>query len=367
VALRVLSVFGTRPEAIKMAPVIKALETDSRFESRVLVTAQHREMLDQVLAFFSIIPDYDLNVMVHGQTLDQITSRVLEGVSEVLAEDQPDVLLVHGDTTTTFASALAAFYREIPIGHIEAGMRTGDLQQPFPEELNRSLVARMARYHFAPSKECVQHLLDEGIPQEFIIRTLHNTGIDALLLARQMMEQQGAIPRQENHILVTAHRRESWGEPMKGIFQAVAEIAALAPDYTISVAAHANPLVADDAKAMLGGVANVSLLKHQSYEEFIALMSKSKLILSDSGGIQEEGPTLGVPVAVLRNKTEYGELLDEGVVFLAGTECGGIVDTALRILDDEEVAVRLHFFAQARARSSSIPLILETLHESTQG
>ena len=364
--IKVLSVFGTRPEAIKMAPVVKALEEDARFESRVLVTAQHREMLDQVLTFFSIVPDYDLNIMTHGQTLEQITSRALEGVSNVLQTDKPDVVLVHGDTTTTFAATLAAFYQQIPVGHIEAGMRTGDLRQPFPEELNRTLVARMARYQFAPSDECAQHLRDENIPARSIIRTAHNTGIDALILARQIMEEQGIEVQPTNHILVTAHRRESWGEPMRGIFQAIADIAAKKPDYHISVATHANPLVADDARAILGDIANVSLLGHQTYEQFIVLMGHSRLILTDSGGIQEEGPTLGVPVVVLRNKTEYHELLDAEAVFLAGTERKNITKVSLGILDDDKVDARLHTFARERAHQSSIPLILDALYDGEQ-
>jgi UDP-N-acetylglucosamine 2-epimerase (non-hydrolysing) len=344
-----------------MAPVVIALQNDSRFASEVLVTAQHRDMLDQVLSFFNIHPDYDLNIMIQGQTLEQITSRALEGVSALLSRNRPDVILVHGDTTTTFAAALAGFYHGIPVGHIEAGMRTGDMMQPFPEELNRSLVARLARYHFAPSAECVQHLYDEGVESDRVIRTVHNTGVDALILAKSIIEKKGLSTRPENHILVTAHRRESWGAQMQGIFRAVRMISSLNPDYQISVATHANPAVADDARAILKGCANVALLSHQSYEDFVRLMAKSRVILSDSGGIQEEGPTLGVPVVVLRNKTEYHELLEAGVVFLAGTKEDDIVSRALDILGDATVSAHVKSFAEGRAQQSSVPLILDTL------
>ncbi|MCL2024340.1 MAG: UDP-N-acetylglucosamine 2-epimerase (non-hydrolyzing) [Coriobacteriia bacterium] len=363
-ARKVLSIFGTRPEAIKMAPVVRALARDERFDAKVLVTAQHRAMLDQVLNFFEIVPDFDLDIMEHGQTLAQITARVLEGVTQVLDEWTPDVIVVHGDTTTTFAAALAAFYRHVDVAHIEAGMRTGDLHQPFPEELNRTLVARMARYSFAPSAECEGHLLREGIAPERIIRTAHNTGVDALLLARDMLADDLASELAEahdKHILVTAHRRESWGESMRNIFGAVADIASAHPDYHISVATHANPLVADDATAILDGISNVELLPPQSYRDFVTRMARSRVILSDSGGIQEEGPTLGVPVVVMRNKTEYHELLDAGVVFLGGTQRASIVETTERILADEAIHAHVRQFACDRATQSSIPQILDTL------
>jgi UDP-N-acetylglucosamine 2-epimerase (non-hydrolysing) len=344
-----------------MAPVVRALNEDARFESLVLITAQHREMLDQVLSFFEIMHDYDLNIMTHGQTLEQITSRALEGVSEVLENLKPDIVIVHGDTTTTFAAALAAFYHNIPVAHVEAGMRTGDLRQPFPEELNRTMVARLARYHFAPSDECVRHLREESVDEKGIIRTEHNTGIDALLLARSIMQRQGLSIEPENHILVTAHRRESWGEGMRGIFRAVSRIASAKPGFQIGVAKHANPLVSDDAHAVLDGIENIKLLDHQSYEDFVKLMARSRIILSDSGGIQEEGPTLGIPVVVLRNKTEYHELLESGVVFLAGTDEDAIVSCALEVLGDEAIQNRVQSFAHKRVQRSSLPLILDVL------
>jgi UDP-N-acetylglucosamine 2-epimerase (non-hydrolysing) len=219
----------------------------------------------------------------------------------------------------------------------------------------------LARYNFAPSQECVQHLLDEHIDKDSIIRTAHNTGIDALLLAREFIQQQGIFAQPTKHILVTAHRRESWGAPMREIFTAIAEIAKRKPDYHISLATHANPIVTNDAYTILESVPNVTLLEHQSYDQFIVLMSHSELILTDSGGIQEEGPTLGIPVIVLRNKTEYHELLDDGVMFLAGTKSDSIVETTLRILSDVAIKSRLQVFACQRAQQSSIPLILDTI------
>jgi len=363
---KVLSIVGTRPEAIKMAPVIKGLEADTCFESQVLATAQHREMLDQVLDFFQISADYDLNLMKHGQTLPEITSRVLEGVTAVLEECQPDIVLVHGDTTTTFAAALAAFYLDIPVGHIEAGMRTGDMREPFPEELNRSLVGRLATWHFAPSAECVDHLLAEKVAPDSIVRTTHNTGVDALLLAKKMLGDVGASSGlASNRILVTAHRRESWGSGMREIFSAIAEIACMRPELQIELATHANPIVATDAQAILGDLPNVTLLEHQGYGDFVEKMASARLILSDSGGIQEEGPTLGVPVVVLREKTEYHELLDAGVVLLGGTQKEKIVSTVMTFLDDERLQDRLKVFATQRESQSSIPEILDTLADAS--
>lgn len=356
--LKVLSIFGTRPEAIKMAPVVKGLEADDRFDSLVAVTAQHREMLDQVLEIFDITPDFDLDIMTHGQTLAQITQRVLAGIDTVLEEVKPDIVLVHGDTTTTFAATLAAVYRNIAVGHIEAGMRTGDITQPFPEELNRVLVARMARWHFAPSKECQDNLLKEGIAPEAIIRTEYNTGVAALLLAKEKL----SIPAvTSKSVLITAHRRESWGEPMREIFSAIAEVATLNPSFTFNVATHANPIVATDAASILGGFENVNLIGPQGYGDFIALMAQSELIMSDSGGVQEEGPTLGVPVVVLRNKTEYHELLDAGVVHLAGTNKESIVAVAQKVLHSAQAHEAAQMFSEKRAATSTIKEILDVL------
>lgn len=361
--MKVISVFGTRPEAIKMAPVVKALEADSDFESKVLVTAQHREMLDQVLDFFHITPDFDLNVMKQGQTIEYITEETLRGVSEVLKKEKPDAILVHGDTTTTFAACLAATYLQIPVGHIEAGMRTGDIAQPFPEELNRTLVAPMARWNFVPSRECEQNLLHEGIAPERIIRSSHNTGVSALLLAQKEL---GIALREKNdshQVLVTAHRRESWGEGMRAIFGAVRELAQSHSELTFKVATHANPIVANDAHALLDDVANVDLLDPQPYGDFVKLMATSRLILSDSGGVQEEGPTLGVPVVVMRNKTEYHELIEAGAVYLAGTSREKIVSKVNDLLASEDANKKVHEFALHRRNLDAISPILHALKQ----
>lgn len=370
--LKVMSIFGTRPEAIKMAPVVKTLEDDERIESLVLVTAQHREMLDQVLDVFDIAPDYDLNIMTQGQTLAQITTRVIAGVTEVFEQARPDVVLVHGDTTTTFAAALAAFYQGIKVGHIEAGMRTGDLHRPFPEELNRTLVADIATWHFAPSQECAHNLLKEGVSPEAIVMTPGNTGIAALLLAQKRINaglvstgiQEEADGRR--HILVTAHRRESWGAPMQGIFDAIRTLSLAHPEIVFDVATHANPVVAKPAQETLGNLENVCLRGPQGYADFIHLMARASLIMTDSGGIQEEGPTLGVPVMVLRDKTEYHELLDAGVVYLAGTDTQNIITLAERLLQDEAAITRSRDFARDRAKAGNLCMIPDAIRSCEQ-
>lgn len=361
--MKIISIFGTRPEAIKMAPVVKALESDAAFDSKVLVTAQHREMLDQVLDFFNIAPDFDLNVMKQGQSIEYITEETLRGVSEILKNEKPDAILVHGDTTTTFAACLAAAYLQIPVGHIEAGMRTGDITQPFPEELNRTLVDRMARWNYAPSHECEQNLFDEGIAHEKIIRTSHNTGVSALLLAQKEL---GIDLQEENNshqILVTAHRRESWGEGMREIFGAVRELAQSHAEMTFKVATHANPIVADDAHVLLDDVSNVDLLGPQAYGDFVRLMATSRLIMSDSGGVQEEGPTLGVPVVVMRNKTEYHELIEAGAVYLAGTSREKIVAKVEDLLASDEAGKRVYEFACRRSNIDAVSPILDALKQ----
>jgi UDP-N-acetylglucosamine 2-epimerase (hydrolysing) len=357
----VLLIFGTRPEAIKMAPVIKVMEADNRFDVKVVITAQHREMLDQVLNFFNIIPDYDLDSMTEGQTLEDITVRVLKGLGAIVEAVKPDIVVVHGDTTTTLAAALSAFYHHVPVAHVEAGMRTGDINRPFPEEMNRLLVAQIARWSFAPSAEAEKHLLCEGINPSRIVRTSHNTGVDALLLAQSMLGLSGQSAIESRKILVTAHRRESWGEPMEGIFFTIASLAKRHADFNFQIATHANPIVAQPAHAILGDLPNVTLLDPQPYGDFVKLMATSRLILSDSGGIQEEGATLGVPVLVLRDKTEYHELLDAGLIFLAGTDVNLIQSYFERVLDDEILYQRLAKFASERVQTSGISTIVETL------
>jgi len=372
-AIKIISVFGTRPEAIKMAPVVKALEADERFLSCLVVTAQHREMLDQVLTAFDLHPAYDLDIMEHGQTLEQITARVLHGFTDVLKKEQPDVVLVHGDTTSTFAAALAAFYLRIPVGHIEAGMRTGDRYQPFPEELNRVLTADLASWHFAPSQECKDNLLHEGVNEDHIVRTPHNTVVDALLLARSIARSQSKetlfseptktmkTNAESLRIVVTAHRRESWGRPMEEIFTAFARIAKDIPSARIVIATHANPQIQEQAHRILDPVGQIEVVTHQDYLSFVALMSEADVIATDSGGIQEEGPTLGVPVVVLRDKTEYHELLEAGVVFLAGTNEDRIVATVEEVLASGSAHQQSRAFSYEREQESSIPIILDTL------
>ena len=370
--IKVMSVFGTRPEAIKMAPIVKALESDTRFDSSVLVTAQHREMLDQVLSAFDISPDYDLNLMKHGQTLSEITSRVLEAVTSVLRKDRPDVLLVHGDTTTTFAAALAATYLDIPVGHIEAGMRTGDKRQPFPEEVNRMLVAQLAYWHFAPSDLNASLLEAEGIDSSSIIRTPHNTVIDALLLAKQIAQkcdnQTSLLASDETtHIVATVHRRENWGKPMREIFESFLELASRDKTRYVSVVTHANPEIQSLACEVMGNCEQIEIRQPLAYLDFVKLLSSANLIVTDSGGIQEEGPTLGIPVVVLRNKTEYSELLDAGLISIAGTAKSNIVPTIESVLSNSGMYKRCREFASQRLQEDSTSLILAAIAERFKG
>jgi UDP-N-acetylglucosamine 2-epimerase (non-hydrolysing) len=339
---RVLVVFGTRPEAIKMAPVVAELKIRQGFQPVVAVTAQHREMLDQVLSLFEIVPDHDLDIMQPGQTLSDITVRSISGLTPLIERVRPDAVLVQGDTTTTFASALSAFYHKVPVGHVEAGLRTGDPYRPFPEEVNRRLTTRLATWHFPPTATSASHLLAEGIANADITIT-GNTVVDALLHVRELPYSfpagsaiSEAIIRGERIVLVTAHRRESWGEPMAHIFSAVRDLAEKFADIHVFVATHMNPIVAEVAHEILGGVQRVDLLGPLEYLPFVKLMAASTLILSDSGGIQEEAPTLGKPVLVLREVTERPEAVDAGVVELVGTDRGLIVARASALLTDHD-------------------------------
>ena len=345
VTVKVLTVFGTRPEAIKMAPLVHALANDTDFEARVCVTAQHREMLDQVLKLFEITPDYDLNIMKPGQDLTDITCRILEGLKAVFADFQPDVVLVHGDTATTMATSLAAFYHRIPVGHVEAGLRTGDLYSPWPEEANRKIAGHLAMYHFAPTENSRQNLLKESIPDSHIFVT-GNSVIDALLWVRDkvmsdqhMMEKLAAnypfIDPNKKMILVTGHRRESFGGGFERICHALAEIAQAHPDVQVVYPVHLNPNVSEPVKRILHGIDNIILISPQEYLPFVYLMNHAYLILTDSGGIQEEAPSLGKPVLVMRNTTERPEAVDAGTVRLVGTDTQKIVDEVNRLLTDE--------------------------------
>jgi len=343
--VKVLTVFGTRPEAIKMAPLVHALANDADFEAKVCVTAQHREMLDQVLKLFEITPDYDLNIMKPGQDLTDITCRILEGLKSVFADFQPDVVLVHGDTATTMATSLAAFYHRIPVGHVEAGLRTGNLYSPWPEEANRKIAGHLAMYHFAPTENSRQNLLKESIPDSHIFVT-GNSVIDALLWVRDrvmsdqhMMEKLGAnypfIDPNKKMILVTGHRRESFGGGFERICHALAEIAQAHPDVQVVYPVHLNPNVSEPVKRILHDIDNIILISPQEYLPFVYLMNHAYLILTDSGGIQEEAPSLGKPVLVMRDTTERPEAVDAGTVRLVGTDTQKIVNEVNRLLTDD--------------------------------
>ena len=328
-----------------MAPLVHALARDPHFEAKVCVTAQHREMLDQVLNLFSIVPDYDLNIMSPGQGLTEITCRILEGLKPVLESFKPDVVLVHGDTTTTAAASLAAFYQRIPVGHVEAGLRTGNLYSPWPEEANRTLTGHLAMYHFAPTETSRQNLLKENIADTRIFVT-GNTVIDALfwvrdrvlsneVLTQELSQRYPFLANGKKMILVTGHRRESFGRGFEHICHALAEIAATHPDVQIVYPVHLNPNVSEPVNRILGHVDNVILIEPQDYLPFVWLMNHAWLILTDSGGIQEEAPSLGKPVLVMRDATERPEAIDAGTVRLVGTDSRRIVDEVSRLLHDE--------------------------------
>ena len=341
--MRILCVVGTRPEALKMAPVIQALSGRPGVACRVCVTAQHREMLDQVLALFDIRPDVDLDLMQPDQDLTQVTCGVLAGLGPVLAAERPDAVLVQGDTTTTMAGALAAFYAHVPVGHVEAGLRTGNFDAPWPEEANRVLTTHLARWHFAPTDTARQNLLREGVASAAITVT-GNTIIDALLTIAGRLEHDGMlaaamrarfpwIDARARLVLVTAHRRESFGAPLEAICRALRRLADRG-DVQLVYPVHRNPNVHEPVHRLLGGHPRIVLTEPQEYLPFVYLMTRAHLILTDSGGIQEEAPSLGRPVIVLRNTTERPEAVAAGTVLLAGTDEGRIVDTATRLLDD---------------------------------
>ena len=339
--MKVMSVFGTRPEAIKMAPVVKALEAAPGIESIVCVTAQHRSMLDQVLELFDITPDYDLNIMKPNQTLSMIAANVLTGIEEVLVKEKPDIVLVHGDTSTTFVAALAAFYQQIAVGHVEAGLRTYDKYSPFPEEMNRQLVTRIADVFFAPTKANKQNLIKEGIPEEKIVIT-GNTVIDALLdVAGKPYEFEDETLRKidfehKRVITVTCHRRENLGENMSNIFSAIADIAREFDDVEVVYPVHLNPKVQEAADKYLGGMDNVHLIEPLTYQPFVNLQAKSFFIITDSGGMQEEAPALGKPVLVVRKETERPEAVEAGTAKLAGVDRKAIYAMAKELLTDAD-------------------------------
>ena len=339
--LKVMTIFGTRPEAIKMAPVVKALEAAEDMESIVTVTAQHREMLDQVLHLFSITPDYDLNIMSQGQTLYDVTCKALLGLQGVLKEAKPDVVLVHGDTTTTFVGALAAFYEGIPVGHVEAGLRTGNIYSPFPEEMNRKLTGAIGTYHFAPTSTSESNLLKENINPAHLYVT-GNTVIDALqttvqtdyTFKEELLNQIDYINNKV--ILVTTHRRENLGDPMRNVYEAIRDIINEQEDVEVIFPMHRNPKVRNIVQDVLGHMDRVHLIEPLEYEPFANLMARTYLIMTDSGGIQEEAPSLGKPVLVLRDTTERPEAVEAGTVKLVGTDKESVYRTATELIVNKE-------------------------------
>ncbi len=345
---KVLLVFGTRPEAIKMAPLVKAFENEPTIESKVCVTAQHREMLDQVLDMFDIRPDYDLNIMKAGQDLFDVTTNVLLGLKDVLNDFSPDVVLVHGDTTTTSSASLASFYNKIKVGHVEAGLRTGDMYSPWPEEANRQITGVLANYHFAPTTTSANNLLKENKNPKDIVVT-GNTVIDALFLALDKIEKndelkskiiesinsQYELKDDKKIILVTGHRRENHGQGFINICEALKTIAVNNPDIDIVYPVHLNPNVQKPVNEILSNTPNVYLINPLQYEQFIYMMNKSYFIITDSGGVQEEAPSLGKPVLVMRDTTERPEAVEAGTVKLVGTNKESIINEAQKLLDEE--------------------------------
>ena len=341
---KILTVFGTRPEAIKMAPLVRALAAEKQINAKLCVTAQHREMLDQVLDLFEIKPDFDLQVMKPGQTLNDVTAAIITGLKPILDEFQPDIVLVHGDTATTLAASLAAYYQKIKIGHVEAGLRTGDLYSPWPEEANRKLTTAIANYHFAPTLNAKKNLLKEGVHRGDILVT-GNTVIDSLLWVREKLQTDKALNESlaaafnfladdKKLILVTGHRRESFGSGFERICNALREIAIMDPHSQILYPVHLNPNVQKPVNRLLNDLDNVFLIEPQQYLPFCYLMNRASLILTDSGGIQEEAPSLGKPVLVMRETTERPEAIEAGTARLVGTDKNMIVDQVNILLSD---------------------------------
>lgn len=345
---KVLLIFGTRPEAIKMAPLaIRLQEDNASFETKVCVTGQHRQMLDQVLDLFQLNPDFDLNLMKPGQTLSDITSGVLKGLEQVFEIWKPDLILVHGDTATTFAASLAGYYHKIKIGHVEAGLRTGDLYSPWPEEANRKLTGVLADYHFAPTMSSYNNLIKENIKSTNVVVT-GNTVIDALLQVKVKVEQDhrliqkfeqefNFLDKNKKLILVTGHRRENFGQGFLNICTALAQLAKKYPNVQIIYPVHLNPHVQQPVNELLTGISNIYLIAPQDYLPFVYLMNQSFLILTDSGGIQEEAPSLGKPVLVMRDTTERPEAVEAGTVRLVGTDVNRIVELVTQLLDDQKL------------------------------
>lgn len=339
--MRIMTVYGTRPEAIKVAPVIKELERDPRFESITVVTGQHREMLDQVNEIFGIVPDHDLDVFEPGQSLNRLMSKMFAKLDPVLEAERPDAVLVQGDTSTVAAAAIAAFYRGIPVVHLEAGLRSGDIHSPFPEEANRKLTTQIAALHLAPTPQSKENLLREAVPGDDIV-VAGNTVIDALMLAVQNEKRftepaiQEAVDSERPILLVTTHRRENWGDAMVNVGKALRDIAEAYPDFVIILPAHRNPIVRESVLPQIEGLTNVIVTEPLAYGEFTRVMQAAHIILTDSGGVQEEAPSLGKPVLVLRDNTERPEAVDAGTVRLIGTNRERIVHEFKRLADEPE-------------------------------
>lgn len=369
--MKVLTIFGTRPEAIKMAPLVHALENDTHFEAKVCVTAQHREMLDQVLELFEITPDYDLDLMKAGQTLNEITARILLNLKSVLQEFKPDVVLVHGDTATTFAASLAAYYEQIAVGHVEAGLRTGNIYSPWPEEGNRKLTGALTKYHFAPTETSKRNLLQENYLAENIYVT-GNTVIDALLMVKDKINNDtelnanlatkfAMLNTNKKLILVTGHRRESFGDGFERICEALAITAKRYPDAQILYPMHLNPNVREPVNRILKDIDNIYLIEPQQYLPFIYLMDRAYIILTDSGGIQEEAPSLGKPVLVMRNTTERPEAIKAGTVKLVGTDVNTITLAINELMDKTEMYQRMSFSHNPYGDGKACKRILSSL------
>mgnify|MGYP003636107074 CR=1 FL=1 len=343
--LKTLCIFGTRPEAIKMAPLALSLAADDRFDAKVCVTGQHREMLDQVLDLFELKPDFDLNIMKPGQDLTDVTTSILQGLKSVLSEVKPDIVLVHGDTATTFAATLASYYQQIPVGHVEAGLRTGNIYSPWPEEANRKLTGALTTLHFAPTDTSANNLRREGV-LDASIHVTGNTVIDALLevvakldakkeLQQRFQEEFAFLPKDQRIVLVTGHRRESFGGGFERICEALIQTAKAFPDVQIVYPVHLNPNVREPINRLLVGINNIHLIEPLDYLPFVYLMNRSYLILTDSGGIQEEAPSLAKPVLVMRGTTERPEAIEAGTVKLVGTDVSVIITELSRLLTDQ--------------------------------
>jgi UDP-N-acetylglucosamine 2-epimerase (non-hydrolysing) len=371
--IKTLFVFGTRPEAIKLCPVIQQLRSRSDdFCVHVCVTAQHRSMLDQVLRAFDIVPDFDLDVMLPGQSLSQSAARIIAALEPVLAAVRPDLVIVQGDTTTTFCGALAAFYGRVPVAHVEAGLRTGDLEQPFPEELNRVLTARIAALHFAATKGAADNLAAEQVLPERIVVT-GNSGIDAVLQISERLVSGELLPATfpwrdctRKLILVTAHRRESFGSGFESICRGLARLASR-PDVQIVYPVHRNPNVTDPVYRLLGQLPNIILIEPLDYVPFVELMQKAYLLITDSGGIQEEGPSLGKPILVMRDKTERPEAVEAGTVLLVGTDENRIYETATLLLENADEYLRMARVHNPYGDGKASPRIADAIHSFFNG